>query len=113
MLKGECKDLFMSVLDYTDNIMAMQDFIELLEKWVDWNNGNIRIALINLNDYGFPLHEMIIAYDDMGGCMNTTIYKPFEFVELIIDVLNEYDDEEYLEDFWIPRLKGFIEDNEY
>lgn len=113
MLKGKCKSLFVELRDFSDNLLAMRDFIELLKEWVDWNKGEIRIALINLNDYGFPEEEMLIAYDDMGGCVETRIYRPFEFIELMIDVFNEYDDEEYFEDFWIPRLEGLIEDNDY
>ena len=52
---------------------------------------------------------MFVAYDDMGGCMNTTIYSLSDFVDLMIEIYDEYyEDEEYLEDFWIPRLKKLI-----
>lgn len=112
-LKGKCNDLFFELRSFTDNLLAMRDFIELLKEWVDWNKGEIRIALINLNDYGFPNEDMFVAYDDMTGMMNTTIYDTSDFVDLIIDTLNYYDDEKYLENFWIPRLQGLIEDNDY
>lgn len=113
VLKGKCKDLFFELISFTDNLLAMNDFIELLEEWVAWNKGKIRVALINLNDYGFPNEEMFVAFDDMSGTMNTTIYHTLDFVDLIIDILNDYEDEEYLENFWIPRLEGLIKDNEY
>ena len=113
MLKGKCKDLFIELRDFSDNLLAMRDFIDFLKEFVDWNRGEIRVALINLNDYGFPKEEMFIAYDNMGGYMNATIYRPFDFIELMIDIFNEYDDEEYLEDFWIPRLEELIKNNDY
>lgn len=113
MLKNECKELFMEMRDYSDNLLAMRDFIDLLKEFVDWNRGEIRVALINLQDYGFPEEEMFVVYNNMGGSMDNTIYSSFEFVNVIIDTLNEYDDEEYLEDFWIPRLKELFKNNEW
>ena len=108
MLKGECKKLFLELKDFSDNEYAIKDFTDLVKEFVNWNRGDIRLAFINLHNYGFPHGEMFIAYDNMGGYMNTTIYKPFEFIELMIDTFNEYDDENYLEDFWISRLKKLI-----
>ena len=32
MLKNECKELFMEMRDYTDNLLAMRDFIDLLKE---------------------------------------------------------------------------------
>ena len=114
MLKGECKNLFLEVRDFTDNILAMQDFIELLQEFIRWNKGDTIVALINLKEYGFRTDEMIIAFDDMSSYFpGATIYKPFDFVNMIIEVFNDYDDEEYFENFWIPRLKEFIKNNDY
>lgn len=114
MLKGECKNLFLKVRDFTDNLLAMQDFVELIQEFVRWNKGDAKIALINLNDYGFGTDEMIIAYDDMGGYPGgARILTPYQYVNLMIEVFDEYDDEEYFEDFWIPRLKEFVKTNEY
>lgn len=114
MLKGECKNLFLEVRDFSDNLLAMQDFVELIQEFVRWNKGDVIVALINLKEYGFGEDAMIIAYDDMSAIYpGAQIYKPFDFVELMIDVFDDYDDEEYFEDFWIPRLKSFIEENDY
>jgi hypothetical protein len=49
----------------------------------------------------------------MGGSMDNTIYSSFKFVDVIIDTLNEYNDEKYLEDFWIPRLKELFRKNKW
>lgn len=109
----KCKKLFIEVKDYSDNLLAMRDFIELLEIWFRWNKGDAKVALINLDDFGFKNEEMFVAYDDMSGSMNATIYRTSEFIELMIETLEEYDDEEYLDDFWVPRLHELIKNNDY
>lgn len=113
MLKGKCKELFIELRDYTDNLMAMNEFIELIKEFTEWNKGEIEIALINLEDYGFKSQEMFIAYNDMTGCSYTSMYTAFKFVDLIIETYNHYDDEEYFEDFWITRLENLIKENDY
>ena len=109
----KCKNLFLEVRDFSDNLLTMRDFIELLEEWIRWNKGDAKVALINLNDLGFKDEQMFIAYDDMSGSMNATIYGTLDFIELMIETLEEYDDEEYLNDFWVPRLQELIKNNEY
>ena len=113
MLKGECKKLFVELRDFSDNLNAMNEFVNLIKEFVDWNRGDIRIGLIDLNKYGFPIGEMLIVYNDMGGWIDNQVFRPFKFVDYMIEVFDEYDDEKYLEDFWIPRLRKLIKENDY
>ena len=107
MLKGKCKNLFMGIRDYDYCLKIMKDFINLFKEFIEWNNGDAIVALINLKEYGFGGDDnIIIAYDDMCGYYHgPSILKAYEFVNIIMDNFNEYEDEEYLEDFWIPRLE--------
>ena len=113
MMSKECKNLFYEIRDYSDDEYTMEEFIEMIKEFVKWNKGNVRVALINLNNYGFPIGEMFVAYDDMGGAMNTTIYTTFEYMDLMIETFDEYNEQEYLEYFWIPRLKELINNIQY
>lgn len=113
MMGKTCKNLFKEIWWLTDNIDAMKEFVELVKEFVDWNRGNIALELFDLSEYdGFDVGEMFIAYNDMGGCMNTTVYDASDFVELMTDTYNQYEDVEYLENFWIPRLKRLIKEND-
>ena len=112
MLKGKCKELFIELRDYSENIMAMQDFIELVKEFTEWNKGKIEITLVNLEDYGFKSQELFVFYND-GTYNFTSVYTTFEFVDIMIETYDCYKDEEYLEDFWVPRLENLIEENEY
>lgn len=112
MLKGKCKELFIELRDYSENIMTMQDFIELVKEFTKWNKGKIEITLVNLEDYGFKSQELFVFYND-GTYNFTSVYTTFEFIDIIIETYDYYQDEKYLEDFWITRLENLIEENEY
>ena len=112
MLKGKCKELFVELRDYSENIIAMQDFIELVKEFTEWNKGKIEITLVNLEDYGFRSQELFVFYND-GTYNFTSVYTTFEFVDIMIETYDCYKDEEYLKDFWVQRLENLIEENEY
>lgn len=111
MMSKECKNLFKEVWWLSDNVDAMKDFVNLVKKFVDWNGGSVALELIDLSEYDeFRVGEMFVVYNDMGGCMDTTTYHTGDFVNLMIETFDEYEDVEYLENFWISRLKKLFED---
>lgn len=112
MMSKECNDLFDELCDYTDDPCIMNEFVECMKTWViDWNKGNIRIGLINLSEIDDSFGDSLyIAYDDCGGCSGESIWNPFEFVEYIQGIYNDYAEDLCPEGYWINALKGILYD---
>lgn len=112
MMNNKCTDLFRELKIWADEAIYMYKFVEYVKEWIiDWNKGNIRIALINLHelDKNFPDTDLFIAFDDCGGGMNTTIQTTFEFVDYFEEILNDAEDLP-VEEYWVNALTTILND---
>lgn len=112
MMSDKCTDLFRELKMWADEEIYMYKFVECVKEWIiDWNKGNIRIALINLHelDKNFQDTDLFIAFDDCGGNMNTTIKTTFEFIDYFEEVLNDAEDLP-VEEYWINALTTILND---
>lgn len=110
MMNKECNKLFDELCDYSDDPCVMHEFVKCMKDWViNWNHGNIRIGLINLNEIDNSFEDSLyIAYDDCTGCTGEDIWNPLEFIQYIQDTYNEYSEELCPEGFWIDALKSLL-----
>ena len=111
MMSKECNKLFDKLWWHSDNELAIQEFVEAIKEWTeDWNKGNIKIALIDLNqlDSNFSKGHCYIAYDDCSGNNSTEIYETGKFIFYIQKLYNEYSDDLYPEEYWIDKLNGIL-----
>lgn len=109
----ECIQLFEELFDYSDDPCIMNEFVEAMKRWViDWNKGNIKICLINLNelDNNFQDGLLYIAYDDCSGSCFNLIWTTENFIKYIVDIYNEYSEDLNPEEYWIETLKAILMD---
>lgn len=112
MISDKCTDLFRELKIWTDEVIYMHEFVECVKEWIiDWNKGNIKIALIDLHelDKNFPDTDLFIAFDDCGGGMNTTIQTTFEFINYFEEILNDAEDLP-VEEYWVNALTTILND---
>lgn len=112
MMNDKCTDLFRELKIWADEAIYMYKFVEYVKEWIiDWNKGNIRIALINLHELGknFPDTDLFIAFDDCGGGMNTTIKTTFDFIDYFEEILNDAEDLP-VEEYWVNALTDILND---
>lgn len=110
MMTKECNDLFNKLWWLSDIPEVMEEFVEAMKEWTNWNGGNIRIVLINLHELenSFPNNELYIGYDDCSGCGIHPIYDAGDFIKYIQEIYNDYAEDLCPEGYWVDKLNGLL-----
>lgn len=99
------KKLFNELWWLSDEVEAMKEFCKTLTTWCEWVKFYGKAKVIDPHELGFNSSPYIIHnYNE-----NVVIEKADKTIEFLIECYEEYDDKEYWEDFWIPRIKKIIE----
>lgn len=98
--------LFDELWILSDDKEPMEKFVQATKTYAMYMKGNISIALIDLNDYGFGKNHLYISHDDHSG-NGIKMDSAADFIEYYKEVLNQAP-EIKPEEFWIPKLKKII-----
>lgn len=112
-MNNKCKNLFLECRDFSDTPEFMNIFCTYVKEFNNFLGGDIRLKFIHPKDE-FPIETMFIIYDDCTGAMNPTVYHPLDFIELMIENYEEYDNSENdIEFFWESKLENLIKEFDY
>lgn len=102
------KDVFNELWWFSDETEPMKEFCEVLTTWCEWVGFYAKAKIINPKEFGFGVNPPYIIHNlrENDGLI---IERASETIEYIVECYEEYDDKEYWEDFWIPRVKEIIE----
>lgn len=100
------KKLFNDLWWLSDEVEAMKEFCEITTTWCDWVRFYAKAKVIDPYDFNFKTDSVFIIHNLRE---KVVIERTSEVVEYISECYDEYDDKEYWEDFWIPRIKKIIE----
>lgn len=99
------KKLFNELWWLSDEVEPMKEFCKTLTTWCEWVCFYAKAEIIDPHQFGFNSSPYIIH----NLREEVAIERTAEVVEYISECYDEYDDKEYWEDFWIPRVKKIIE----
>ena len=101
-------NLFNELWWLSDGVKPMEEFCEILTEWCEWVQFYAIAKIINPEEFGFGIHPPYIIHN-LRENNTPDIESASETIEYIMECYKEYDDKEYWEDFWIPRVKKIIE----